>query len=483
MQWLIGNRVLLGAPRRSPAVPNAKGTHALYTLSTYSFEAHKKTREIRLLDIGNGQSILVTNDEKANEPHWLEDQIVFLKRDDKGVTKLVVADVEDVSKIYVAGDLPGPVSDFKLKVLAKGEIAVAFVGQATPDGGLFNPQTKAKKHHTGLVYDSVMVRHWDQYVTQNRNAIWYGVLQSRTPHVTEKRGRYTLSCVTNALKGTHLESPIPPFGDSGPFHIASHGSCFIAKHPTLLSASNTKANFYYLPVGDFKSETSTRPMKIQIEGLEGACSCPVFSPNGKLAAFLQMKENGYESDKNRVILIPDINHLEAASEILASNDGKGLWDRSPGSIKWSADGRSLYLIAEEEGNGLLFKVDIPATPADMIKLPTKITTSGYLSDAYPLADDSSAIFLSSSSLIDSSLYTILDPADPSSQKVISSNSTNGSRFGLSANQVSDIWFKGAGDYNVHALVMKPSHCKEGTKYPLAYLIHGGPQSAWGYQAS
>lgn len=475
--------MLLSAPRRSPAVPNSKGSHALYTVSTYSFEAHKKTSEIRILDISNGQSTLVTNDEKASEPHWVEDQILFLRGGEKGVTSLVVADPENVDKTYVAGELPGPVSDFKLKVLAKGDVAVVFVGKATPDGSLFNPETKPKKHHTGMLYDSVMVRHWDKYVTQNSNSIWYGVLRAAKPHITENKGRYTLSSVTNALKGTHLESPIPPFGDIGHFDISSHGICFVTKDPTLLSASNTKANFYYQPISDFRSETSTGPKKVQVEGLEGACTSPVFSPSGKAAAFLQMKENGYESDKNRVILISDINHLEAATEILASNDGKGLWDRSPGLIKWSADGRSLYFVAEEEGNGLLFKVDIPATPLDMTKLPTKITTTGYISDLHPLAEDSSSLLISSSSLIDSSLYTVLDPSDRSRNKELSSNSRSGSRFGLSSDQVSDIWFKGGGDYKVHALVMKPSNYKEGTKYPLAYLIHGGPQSAWGYQVN
>lgn len=446
-------------------------------MSTYSFEAHKKTNEIRILDLSNSQSTLVTNDEKASEPHWLEDDILWLKEGQKGATELIVANGGDLGRTYTAAVISGPISDVKLKVLDKGKVAVIFSAKATPEGTLYNPENEPKKLSSGLVYDSLMVRHWDEYVTPNRNALWYGLFQRSKPHITESEGRWSLSPLINALKGTQLESPISPFPGTGHYDISSTGLAFVAKDPGLDPAFNTKCDFYFLSISSFTAASSSEPQKVTVEGLEGAASSPVFSPDGRSAAFLKMKKNGYESDKNRVIMIPDINTLSAATEVLKSNDGAGLWDRSPSSFIWSNDGKSLYLAAEEKGKELLFKVEVLATPLDMNKLPQKVTSTGSVSDVQTLGS-SDRLFISSSNLVDNSLYSTIDPDNPSTLKQISSNSRNGTSFGLSPNQVSDIWFPGAGDYKVHAWVVKPSHFDHSKKYPLAYVIHGGPQGSW-----
>ena len=99
--------------------------------------------------------------------------------------------------------------------------------------------------------------------------------------------------------------------------------------------------------------------------------------------------------------------------------------------------------------------------------------SRFSDDVQTLGTDPSHLFVSGSNLVDNSFYSKLDTTGSVEAKVISSNSRNGS-FGLSQNQVSEIWFQGA-DEKVHAWVMKPSNFSSTQKYPLAYLIHGGPQ--------
>lgn len=447
-------------------------------MATYSFESHKKTAEIKILNIENGQSNLVTNDEKASEPNWLGhgNELIWLKEGEEGATQLIHGDADTIGNTYIVGVVPGPISDVRLKVLGDGTVAIAAVGKARPDGSLYNPKLEPKKYSSARVYDSVMVRHWDKYETPNRNAIWYGSLQ-------KSNGRFTLSTLTNALKNTHLESPIPAFGGTDHFDIAGTGIVFVAKDPTLNPATNTKSNCYYLHLSSFSAPPRAKLQKFEVEGLEGASSSPALSPNGVSAVFLRMKQNGYESDKNRIVLVPDIREPSVILEVLKSNNGKGLWDRSPSAISWSQDGKSLYIQAEEHGKGLLFQLDIPATPLDMNELPRLLTKSGHVSDVKPLSANSSSLLVSSSNLIDNSLYTLIDPSKPADATQISSNSRNGTSFGLSKEQVSDIWFKGSGDYKVHAWVIKPSNFAEGKKYPLAYLIHGGPQAAWDDQWS
>lgn len=471
--------VLLSAPRRSSASPNSAGNLAVYTVSTYSFESHKKTTEIKVLDIATGQSNLITNEEKTSEPHWLGygKELLWLQSTEKGATKLVVGSVDEVGKTYVAGVVPGPISDVKLKSLDDEKVAIAVSGKARPNGELYNPEDEPKKFTTGTLYDSLMVRHWDKYVTPNRNAIWHGILHKAKPHITESKGRYALGNLTNILQGSRLESPIPPWGGQDNFDLSAIGVGFVAKDPDLNPATNTKSNFYYVNV-DYSSNGPiySEPVKIGIEGFEGASTAPVFSPSGKGVAFLQMKENGYESDKNRIIVDFDLENPATTVKLLESNDGKASWNRSPSSVSWSNDERTLFLIAEDKGVTKLFKLQIPVD-SDVSTVPEPLTQSGTVSDIQTLGTNSSHLFLSGSSLIDNSVYSILDPIGSAKARVVSSNSHNGTFFGLSEDQVSDIWFQGA-KVQVHAWVMKPSTFSSDKKYPLAYLVHGGPQGAW-----
>ncbi|MCJ1477519.1 hypothetical protein MMC13_006191 [Lambiella insularis] len=475
--------VLLSAPRRSAAIPNAAGSHALYTVSTYSFESHEKTKEIRLLDLSNKQTTLVTNENKTSEPHWLEEDILYLKAGEGGATELIVAEARDLAKTYTVAIIPAPISDAKLKILEKGKVAVVFAAIAKPDGSLYNPENEHKKYSTGRLYDSTMVRHWDKYVSANKNSLWYGLFTMSKPHIAESKGRYGLSTLVNALKETQIESPIPPFPGTEHYDISSTGIIFVAKDPSINPAFNTKCNLYFLEVSNFTTATTAKPQLAEVESLEGAASSPVFSPSGRALAYLKMKKNGYEADRNRLLLIPDVSKLSTVIEVLRSDDGTGNWDRSPSSVMWSNDGQALYLTAEEKGKTLLFKVDVPTSSRETNKMPEKLTSTGSISSVLPLSTSSVHLFLSSSSLVDSSIYMTLDPANPSSLKQISSLTHNGSSLGLSTSQVSSTWFDapnnpGVGKHRVHAWIVKPSNIQESSKYPLAMLIHGGPQSAW-----
>ena len=428
-----------------------------------------------MLDISTGQSTLITNEEKSSEPHWIGygNELLWLKSNEKGLSNVIIGNADEVGTSYVAGTIPAPVSDLKLKVLDQDRVAIAMVGKARPDGSLYNPEDESKRHTTGKVYDGLMVRHWDQYVTPNKNAIFHGFLQRAKPHITQAKGRFTLGTLSNILKGSRLESPMPPWGGQDHFDLGAKVIGFVAKDPEVNPATNTKSNFYFVTIDGSSYST---PRKVERDELKGASTAPAFSLNGTGVAFLQMKENGYESDKNRIVLCADLSNPSATLELLKSDDGKGMWDRSPGFIMWSQDGKTMFLVAEDKGTSRLFKFNVPYG-LGAGEFPELLTHAGSVNDVATLGGDSSNLFLSGSSLIDNSMYSILDTEHAAEAKTISSNSRNGSFFGLSQEQVSEIWFDGA-QTQVHAWVMKPSNFSSDKAYPLAYLIHGGPQGAW-----
>lgn len=460
----------------------------MYTQTTYSFESHSKTNEIRILDTNTGGSALITNDAGASNPQWLGDgnQLVWLKAKANGNTAFIIGDARETDKTYTAGTVPGPVSDLKVAVIEPGKIGFAVTGKANPDGSLFNPHDVKKPLTTGRLYTSLFVRHWDAWIEPQKNAIWYGLLQ-RAPlsPATRHAGKYSMSGLTNliAVSGlTGVESPIPPMGGTGDFDISPSAIVFVAKDPGLNPATHTSCSCYYCPMMSWTSMSVQQLQVCKVQALEGAMSSPVLTSDGGSIVLLSMQKDGYESDKNRILYVPNPWNGQMI-EIFKSPDGNGLWDLSPSSVSFAYDNKSLLIQAEQKGRVTLYQLPLEnvqdITP-DSLK---KLTFSGSVSEVVPAAANSPTLLVSTNSLVDNSYWTLVDPSAPKDVQLVSSMSRGGASFGLSESQVDEIWFAGAEDHPIHAWVMKPSDFKPGQKYPLAYLLHGGPQGAWNNQWS
>jgi dipeptidyl aminopeptidase/acylaminoacyl peptidase len=390
------------------------------------------------------------------------------------------------------------VGDLKVKDLGAGWFGVAVSGKAQPDDSLLNPEKVEKPRSSGRLYNSGFVRHWDHWTDQTRNSIWLTKLHKKDD------GKFELNAgLKNVLEGTKLSSPIEPFGGKDHFDIAKFGLVFTAKDTSLNPATHTKTNIHVVAKQGFWHnlfyEEFPEIKQMTIDGFEGASTSPVWSNSGKMIAFLSMKTDGYESDKNQPFIMHDYTKPSELTPIFATKDGKGKWDRSPQSIAWSPDDWHMYFIAEEHGRGSLFSAGPPTSSDQDSPLPSLLVKGGNITGATVLAGGD--IFLTSTSLIENSLYSTVPlsarkgqsdtytlpiddrPYDSKPEslttKYVSSNTRSGSMFGLSRAQVDEIHFPGAAkDTSVHAWVVKPSNFSSSKTYPLAYLIHGGPQGAW-----
>jgi dipeptidyl aminopeptidase/acylaminoacyl peptidase len=469
-------KVLLSAPRRSAGVPNHTGSHVLFTVSSYSFDTHSKTDEFRLLDTKTGESKLLL-EQSVDGPTWLDgESFVWLQSGKDGKTELWCGNGDGKGKgFYVVGEIAAPAGNLRIKKLGGGGFAVVVSALAGSDGELFNPEKAVKTQSSGRLYESLYVRHWDSYEEKENNALWYGKLSKGDG------GKYQLSTLTNALKGTKLECPMRPFGGTENFDVSERGIAFVSKDPDLNPALNTKCNVYLLNVESWTKSAGAKRKQIAIEGFEGASTSPVFSPDGLQLAFLSMRRNGYESDQNRIFVVGDLDaaevKVESESGLVAAQAG---WDRSPSAISWTVDGKSLLVTAEDEGHARLFLIQSGR------QKPLPLTKEGSVGDVVPL-DKPGKIFYTSSSLIDNSLFAIIEVSDEQSGETTSSlwthsNSNHGSKFGLKTKQVSFIWTPASNpkvNKEVHSWVIRPSNFDDSKKYPVAYLIHGGPQGAWG----
>ena len=360
----------------------------------------------------------------------------------------------------------------KVKKLSDDSFALACSALVTPSGTLYNPENDKKAYSSAKVYTSLFARHWDSWVTENRNAVFYGSIRKTAS------GSYTLESpgLVNVLAGTKLQSPVPPFGGAGDFDISPSGIVFVARDPQLNPATHTKSDLYYVPLSSFAQASPPAPQLIKTGKLRGYAGAPAFSHGGRSVAFTRMRDAQYESDKTRLLLVPDVGDLSNVQEFYETADGEGGWDRRPDGITWSADDKELLVVAEDLGRSKLFR--LPSSPLLARDLPEVVSgVEGSIGDVREFPGG--RVFASCSSLTDNSFYVVVDPSQGGSTELLSSNTKQGRTFGLSRGQVDDFWFKGAGDaYDVHALVVKPSTFDRSKKYPLALLIHGGPQGMW-----
>ncbi|KAK5107554.1 hypothetical protein LTR62_001042 [Meristemomyces frigidus] len=495
---------LLSAPRRSAAVPNPTGTKLLFTETSYDLATHKKDISLYLHDVVTGEESTVARNEEGrvySSFSWTgEWEFVCLRSEEDGTTGLWVCVLKagprwGGGEFGPAGRIEAAVGEMKIcRLLARNagpgsgsgpgsdEFGVVVSAPAGPDGELWTPaKAKRKMHSTGRLYEGLFVRHWDHWVGKERNSLWFGkMVRGRESGKLELAGG-----LSNALLGSGLESPIPPFGGGDHFDVNAGGVMFVAKAPGLNPALNTKCNVYLLHLDSWTQGTQPRIEEIPIPDFHGAASSPVWNPDGNGGAFLMMRAPGYEADHNAVFVVRDMNassrkpsvqRLDSSTTTLSKET---FWSRSPGAIVWSADGKSLLAMAEDEGFGKLFEIEIETQRTRVL------TETGYVADMRPLADGRT--FVSGSSLVENSWFKIVDTrlksaSSPMEMEVWSDFhlASQGGK-GLNASQVSTIWTPASNpkiNEKVHSLVMKPSTFKPDRKYPVAYLIHGGPQGSW-----
>src|SRR5690606_10943717 len=148
------------------------------------------------------------------------------------------------------------------------------------------------------------------------------------------------------------------------------------------------------------------------------------------------------------------------------------WDRSPGSIEVSDDGTTLYVTAQHVGQYPLFKVDVASGEV------TELVSDGTVT-SFTLEGDTLA--LTRNSMATSDVLYVAQP-DGSGLRQITQTAEE-MLDGVDMGEYEQFSFRGANDATVYGWVVKPAGYQEGQRYPVAFLIHGGPQGSFGNSRS
>ena len=228
-----------------------------------------------------------------------------------------------------------------------------------------------------------------------------------------------------------------------------------------VEATSTNNEIFIVPMsGGTAKKISTSP---------GADTTPLYSPDGKYLAWRSQARAGFEADKWR-LLVQD-------RESGQTRDLTEKFDRWVGSMIWGGDSKWIFFSAEESGDALIFGTRIDQPKVDLIA-----RVRGHADDLSLGGNGSQIVFNVMSIAAPNEIFRVkpnLSGTDtlPHNEQLTHINDALLSQIDMQP--LESFTFKGANNDDVQGFMVKPPGFDPNKKYPLKFLIHGGPQGAWG----
>jgi dipeptidyl aminopeptidase/acylaminoacyl peptidase len=451
---------MLAMERVSDPQSAPDGGRVVFVVRLTDLEANRGRTDLWLVSTdGTGLRRLTSHEGSDSNPRWDPDGRTVWFLSDRGGSSQVWRIPSDGGEAQQATSEPLDVGN--LLVAPDGK-HIAYTMEVFPDAQTLQEtkdrlDRREKSKSSGRIYDRLFVRHWDSWEDGRRSHLFVRPVADGN--------------VVDVMKGMDADTPSQPFG--GPEEITftpdDKGIIFTARNVGRQEAWSTNFDLYYAPVD------GSEPPKCLTSDNEAWDTCPAFSPDGKTLAYLAMSKPGYEADQFRIMLR---DWPAGGTRQLAEN-----WDRSPSTIAWSADGRSIYAAAANAGQESLFSIDIAGGSARIIVKEGTV-------HAFDVAKDQ-VVYSLSSLRSPAELYSVrpdvpnapsapkpeVPPLPPGVRQITSINADK-----VAAARMGDceqFTFLGWNEETIFAYVVKPVDFDPAQKYPVAFLIHGGPQGSFG----
>ena len=436
---------MLAMERISGLQVSPDGGWVVFVVRKTDLEANKGRTDLWLVRAdGTGLRQLTSHPEADSDPRWSPDgkSVWFISgrsgssqvwsiRIDGGEAKQVTDEPLDVGNLVVSPD---------------GK-HIAFTMDVFPDANT-PAETKdrlgkiEKRKASGRVYERIFVRHWDTWKDGRRSHLF----------VLPAAGGKAI----DVMHDMDADTPSKPFG--GPEEITftpdGTGIIFTARDVGAKEPWSTDFDLYLAPVDGSESP------KCLTQKNEAWDTNPVFSPDGGTLAYLAMARPGYEADRFRIIL----RQWPGGPQRVLTEE----WDRSLSSFCFSGDGQIIYAVAENTGQKSLFAVNVKTGAVRTIVQAGSVDSPGVAGERiiFGLNDLHSPI----------ELYSVR-PDGGDVRKITDRNAEKiaAARMG----EYEQFSFAGWNDQTVYCYVVKPVDFDPGKKYPVAFLIHGGPQGSFG----
>ena len=434
----------------SPAVsPDA--SRVVYTVRSTDMAKNRGHTELWMVDLKTTKAApqrLSNHGSSSLEPEWSPrgDAIYFLstRSGSSQVWRQAVAGGEPVQ----VTNLPLDVESFRVSPQGDRLALSLSVFRDCADLACTKDRLAAKEKDkaTGKLYDRLFVRHWDTWNDHRNNVLFSAPLDAS--------GKVSSAPVT--LSGS-LDGDVPskPFGDREEFRFSPDGKSivFATRIAGKTEAWSTNFDLYSVPAAGGAAPRNLTPENPAWD------TKGVFSPDGRTLAYLAMARPGFEADRYQIMLM-DV--ATGSKRKLAPE-----WDRSAGGLQWRADGKALIVDAEDIGQHRLFSIDVGNGKV------TPLTDKGSIG-AFDVRGDTLA-YTQANLASGAQLFSMKLGAKPVQLTTLNAERLADVRWG----EYEQFSFKGANGDTVYGHVMKPWNAEPGKKYPVAFLVHGGPQGSFG----
>jgi dipeptidyl aminopeptidase/acylaminoacyl peptidase len=462
------------------------GKWVLFAAVDVDLAANTKTPHVWIVPAAGGQEKEIIADQDADRPRWAPEgkRFAFVSTKESGL-RIWIADFDGST-----GTVTGVQPLTSIATEAGGELwspdgkNILFTSDVYPecefdDRGEYScNKARLAEANTSkvkaLIFDRLLYRHWNAYKAGRRSHIFVVPV----PVVEKGGGMDSFSRFATVPRDlTPGDFDAPPFSlggqDNYAFSPDGQEICYTSNHDKV-EATSTNNDLWIVPLtgGPAKNITADNP---------ASDSTPLYSPDGKYIAYRAQQRPGYESDRFRLML-----YDRKSGEKTELTRGFEQW---AGGFSWASDAKTIYFGSEHKGHSLIYAVNTNGTPS------IRTLVGGSDDDISVTSDGKTLIFSSVSEMAPAEIYTSnaagegcpsktgdVDPGKEScnlnqAHSLTHLNDSQLSHIGMAEAVSFD--FRGAHDEDVEGFLLKPPNFDAGKKYPVKFLIHGGPEGAWG----
>jgi dipeptidyl aminopeptidase/acylaminoacyl peptidase len=295
---------------------------------------------------------------------------------------------------------------------------------------------------------------------------WNALTQFKRSHLFVVSADADASQPNTARDLTPGDHDVPPFhlGGQDMYAISPDGQeVAYTSNIDEVEATSTNNEIFVVPI------SSGAPKKISTS--PGNDNTPQYSPdNGTRIAWRSQSRGGFEADKQNLLV-----YSRRTGE---TRNATAHWDRSVGNFVWRPDGAAFYLTAEDHGQSPIWQLVL------FDEQPMDYARGLHADDLAVIDHQGNDLFFTLQSIrapneiacFNTTDLSINGPDFPPTQLTHLNDALLSQ---IDMQPLESFTFKGANNDDVQGFIMKPPGFDPNRKYPLKFLIHGGPQGAWG----
>ncbi len=417
------------------------GKTVLFGVTNYNLKVNKGNRNLYTIPVEGGTPRQLTkySGSEFNETwHPNGEKIGFLSAE-SGQVQMYELTVE-TGKITQVTNFENGLNGFKYS--PKGD-KILFIQDVKLDQTI-NEKYKDLDQANVHVFDDLMYRHWNS---------WHDYAYSHVFYAVKDGDQYVLK--GDIMKGERYDTPMNPFGGMEQINWGPNGETiyYTCKKMTGKDyATSTNSAIYRYNLSSRKTENLT-------EGMKGYDMNPTFSNDGKYMSFLSMEEDGFESDKNDIVVM----NLSTSEKQNLTKD----IDITVSDYVWSEKGDKIYFEAVINATNQFFELDVKT------KKHKQLTDGRHNYTSIALAGDY-LVGTRQSMMEPNELYKV--SLKSGKQEALTSFNDN-ILSKLDKVSIEKRMVKTTDGKDMLTWVIYPPNFDKNKKYPTILYCQGGPQSA------